>query len=123
MIHAVRRVLAAQGLITLVAVALSAYFGGASAASSALLGGVTAALNSLLMGRRVRQAGLAAAASGGKRGAVTLYVGLLERIAVAAAGFTVGIVGLNLPPLPMVATFFAAQFGILAAAAERPSAH
>jgi ATP synthase protein I len=121
MTDGVRKATFAQILISLAAGALAGMLGGADAAGAAVLGGGIALANTLLLGRRVRQAGGAAANDARGRGVATLYWGLMERFAVAAAGFALGIAGLGLPPLPMVATFALAQLGVLAAASYDPS--
>ena len=112
-----RRALVAQLLLTAVVAMVAALQGGIAAAGAAFYGGAIAMANTLLLARRVRRAG-DAALQGTNMGMVSLYLGVVERFAVAIAGFAFGIGVLRLPVLPQLAAFVLAQFGFIAAARD-----
>ena len=90
---------------------------GRSAAQAALFGGCIALVNTLLLGWRVRNAGQRAEQSGA-RGALTLYLGAVERFVFTLLAFIVGMGMMKLPPLPMLVAFAVAQLGYWIAARD-----
>jgi len=113
-----RRVIIAQGLLVAATAALFGYWQGGTAMLAALYGGAIACLNTLLMARRVGRSAEAARPDQGQ-GTIHLYLGILQRFGIALAGFALGIGWLQLPPLPQLAAFAAAQFGYLAVGLQR----
>jgi len=109
---ALRNVVLAQ--LSLVAAAVIAAFlwRGQFAALSALFGGAIVLVNSLLLSWRVART----ADQEGNSVALAMYLGAAQRFLVAALGFALGIGGLGLEPLPMIAAFALAQFGYAVAA-------
>ena len=112
----VRKVLIGQCVLVLIVAASCAVYSGTAAATAALYGGAIAMLNAGLLAWRVHRAGQQAT-SHPKWGQLNLYIGLLERLAITAAGFVLGLVVLRLPAWPQVAAFALAQLGYLAGAA------
>jgi ATP synthase protein I len=83
---------------------------GQAVALSALFGGSIALVNTLLLAWGVRRAGQTAEKNG-TRGALTLYLGAIERFVFTLVGFLVGMGTLKLSPVPMLTSFAVAQLG------------
>jgi ATP synthase protein I len=107
-------------LVALVAVGSYLQFG-QPAAQAALFGGCIALVNTLLLAWRVRNAGHRAEQSS-SRGALTLYLGAVERFVFTLLAFIAGMGMLKLPPLPMLVAFAAAQLGYWIAARDSNAA-
>ena len=108
----VRRVLLSQAVLTLLAGAAFFVSLGSAAALAALYGGVVALISTWLLGRRVQRTPEtpAQAHAGGQ---LALYAGILPRFIVTLALLGIGIGGLKLFPLPLIAAFAVAQLGFL----------
>lgn len=104
----VKRVLAAQALLTLATAAAAWLAFTAAAAAGALYGGATALAVTMLSAWRLTRI------SGARGGMLHLYLGIAERYGLAIALLTIA---LTLTPLPAAATvtgFAVAQLGALA---------
>lgn len=90
---------------------------GAPAAGAAAYGGGTALLNAWLLGRRLRSA-TDAALEAPQRGALSLYLGAVQRFVTVLALFMLGMGWLELAPLPLIVGFAAGQAGFIVGAAR-----
>lgn len=102
--------LAIQAGITLaIAAGFSVYQGLLAAGGAAFGGAIALGVSSLLALRLYRAARPGASPLG-------LMIGPMERMVFVAAAFALAIVGLDLPPLPLVAGFAGAEMGYFLAA-------
>ena len=108
----VRRVLLSQAVLTLLTGAVFLVSLGSGAAVAALYGGAVALLSTWLLGRRVQRIP-EIPAQGHAGGQLALYAGVLPRFIVTLALLGIGIGGLKLFPLPLIAAFAVAQLGFL----------
>lgn len=69
---------------------------------AAVWGGLIAMVNSLLLARAVHRAGRAALRSS-KAGMAHLYIGFVARFGIVLAGMGIGVMHMQLSPLPMIA--------------------
>ena len=108
----VRRVLLSQAVLTLVTGAAFLVSLGSAAALAALYGGAVAVIGTWLLGRRVQRTPETPAQT--LAGAqFALYAGILPRFIVTLVLLGIGIGGLKLFPLPLIAAFAVAQLGFL----------
>lgn len=113
-------ILLIQGALVLVGVAVALYYQGQAGALAALFGGAVAIGNTLLLTRRVRRAG-ELAADDPKRSMYSLYFGVIQRFVFVVAMLGIGLGGLRLEPVALLATFGAAQLAYLMAAGQQAS--
>lgn len=111
----VRRVIVAQALLTVAAAGGFAIFQGSAAALSALYGGAITLTGSGWLARSIRRAG-DAAAQDARRGALVLYMGLLQKYAFVFGALVAGVAWLRLAPAPLLVGFAVTQAGFLFAA-------
>ncbi len=111
-----RRLLAAQGALAALVACGFALQGWASALA-ALYGGGIALLNGLLLGWRVRRANSDLRQSA-QANMFSMYLGALERFAVALIGMGVGMGVLHLAPVALLVAFAVAHVGYPIAAAQ-----
>lgn len=112
-IAATRKVIALQlGAGVLIAAAFFAVKGEGEALS-AFYGGLIGVIIAFLLGRGVVRAAVAAGQDH-KRSMLILYVGAVQRFVLVLVLFGVGLKGLNLAFLPMIAGFAGAQLAYLA---------
>ena len=116
----VRRALLTQALLILITAATFALIQGWRAALSAGFGGAIALVGTWWMGRRARVAGELAHSSPAYS-SLTLYAGAVQRFVFALCAFALGMGVFELPPVPLLVAFAAAQFGYVLAAMERPA--
>jgi ATP synthase protein I len=116
------RVFIAQILLILAVAIAYLALAGIPQAKSALYGGAIALANTWLLARRMAQLG-ALVTQGSQRGTVLLYFGALQRFALTLGLLILGLGGLKLAPVPMIAAFALAQLGFLGTLFEvsRPS--
>ena len=108
----VRRVLLSQAVLTFLTGAVIFVSLGVAAGLAALYGGATALISTWLLGRRVQRIPeTPAQAHAGVQ--LALYAGILPRFIVTLALLGIGIGGLKLFPLPLIAAFAVAQLGFL----------
>lgn len=111
----VRRVIVAQALLTVAAAGGFAIFQGSGAALSALYGGALTLAGSGWLARSIWRAADTAARDAG-RGALALYIGLLQKYAFVFGTLVAGVVLLGLAPSPLLVGFAVTQVGFLFAA-------
>lgn len=112
-----RNIIIAQLILTAVVAVAFLFWQGQIQALSAVYGGVIVLLNGLLLARRVRRM----TSAEGSNVALSMYMGAGQRFVFTLAAFAIGMGLLKLPPLPMIAAFAAAQFGlVLAAQRQQP---
>jgi F0F1-type ATP synthase assembly protein I len=116
----VRRVVLVQSLLTLLVAVASLLVQGWVSAVSACYGGAISILCACLLGWRVWRAG-DLAWQGSRRGALSLCLGMAERLGIALIGFTIGIGILSLPAIPQIAAFALGQLAYVAAATKPAS--
>ena len=80
---------------------------------SILFGATLALANTLISKRSMQKAGEIAYKQP-DLSMLPVYFGLMQRLIVFSAGFAVGVVGLGLMPLPVIAGFAVLQLGYLA---------
>jgi len=90
---------------------------GASAAGAAAYGGATALLNAWMLARRVRSAS-DTALQAPERGALSLYLGAVQRFVTVLALLILGMGWLQLAPLPLIVGFVVGQVGFIVGAAR-----
>jgi ATP synthase protein I len=78
---------------------------------AALYGGMMAIINALSLNHKVARA--SQVADNATKGLIILYLGAVQRFVITAVLFFVGMGILKLAPVPMIAAFAIAQFGIL----------
>ena len=108
----VRRVLLSQAVLTLLTGAAFFFSLGSGAALAALYGGVIALIGTWLLGKRVQRTP-ETPAQGYTGGQLALYAGVLPRFIVTLVLLGIGIGGLKLFPMPLIAAFAVAQLGFL----------
>ena len=108
----VRRVLLSQVVLTLLTGAVFFVSLGSGAAWAALYGGAVAVIGTWLLARRVQRTPETPAQTQAA-GQLALYAGVLPRFIVTLALLGIGIGGLKLFPLPLIAAFAIAQLGFL----------
>lgn len=111
--HSVRRVLAAQALLTLATAAAAWLAFTAAAAAGALYGGATALAVTLLGAWRLTRI------SGARGGLLHLYLGLAERYGLAIALLTIAFTLTDLPAAAAITGFAVAQLGAPVAGVRR----
>lgn len=111
--HSVKRVLAAQALLTLATTAAAWLAFTAAAAAGALYGGATALAVTLLGAWRLTRI------SGARGGLLHLYLGLAERYGLAIALLTIAFTLTPLPAAAAVTGFAIAQLGAPVAGVRR----
>ena len=79
---------------------------------AALYGGMMAIINALSLNHKVTKASNVAEDNATK-GLIILYLGAVQRFVITAVLFFIGMGLLTLAPVPMIAAFAIAQFGIL----------
>jgi ATP synthase protein I len=100
------------GLVLFAAIGSFYYFGG-HAVSATLFGGAIAMANTILLSRRL-EAASDLAADNPNAGALTLYLGVIQRFVLTLVMFAVGIKVLKLvPPEAMVGGFAIAYLGFM----------
>jgi len=107
-----RRLLTAQALLVLTAAGLYLAVKGGDHAAAAVYGGGIALLNSLISALHLRRA-TEAAGSSATRGMAELYVGAVIRFVAVPVLVALGIWGLTLDPVAIIAGFAVAQLGYL----------
>jgi len=106
-----RRVLWAQGLLTVLIAGGFGFAHGLPELLAALYGGMTTILITAWLARRVRRAGATATPAAGL---MVIYSGAVVRYAAVVVLVGAGIGLLKLAPLPLLSAFAVTQFGFLA---------
>jgi len=78
----------------------------------AIYGGLITVVASVVMACRVNQA-VKKSCEGSQRGILYLYLGVMERLFIAIALFTIGFMWLKFNPVPMVVGLISGQVGFM----------
>lgn len=114
-----KRLLAIQAVLVLAGTIAALIYKGQWAALGALYGGSVALGNTALLARRIERVG-ELAKNNPQRGMYSLFFGVVQRFVFVLVGLGVGLGGLELDPIPLLATFAAAQLAYLIAAGRQP---
>ena len=107
-----RLIIIQAGLVLFAAIG-SFYYFGSHAVSATIFGGVIAMVNTVLLSRRLNAAS-DLAENNPNAGALTLYLGVIQRFVFTLIMFAVGIKVLNLvPPEAIIGGFAVAQLGFM----------
>ena len=108
-----QRLLIIQAGLVLFAAIGSFYYFGSHAVPATLFGGAIAMANAFLLSRRLEQAS-DLAENNPNAGALTLYVGVIQRFVFTLIMFAVGIKAIGLiPPVAIIIGFGVAQLGFM----------
>ena len=108
-----QRLLIIQAALVLFAAIGTFYYLGSHAVTATLFGGAVAMANTVLLSRRLGQAS-DLAANNPNAGALTLYLGVIQRFVFTLVMFAVGIKALGLvPPYAIIIGFGVAQLGFM----------
>lgn len=103
-----------QAGLVLIGVGVAFFLAGQTGGLAALYGGGVALINTWMLGRRVQRAD-DVVADNAQRGMIMLYISAVARFVFIVVALAVGLGGLKLAPLPLVATFVGAQAAFMVA--------
>ncbi len=106
------KMLSMQALLSVGLAWIFYYFNGQVAAQSALYGGCIVMFNVWITHRRLQTASNVAIVAPGKE-VMVFYIAAIQRFIFTLGFFILGMGWLELPPIPMVATFAIAHLGYL----------
>lgn len=106
------RLLFFQGMLVLIAVAVSYHLRETPGSVAAIYGGAVALLNTLLLSRRVSRAAQIAETDP-QRGAYSIYFSAVQRFVFVLVALGVGLGAIKLQAEPLLATFGIAQLAYL----------
>jgi ATP synthase protein I len=118
-VMAVRRVLIAQALMTMMIAAGFAVLRGGPAGMSAAYGGAVTWIATAWMARSIGRAGRRVVSDVGQGGRA-LYGGLMQKYAFTIAALAIGLGALQLIPIPLLVGFTVTHAGFLFAAFKTP---